>query len=74
MLSRIEDNHFEDVKLSGSDISFTSSKVKLCDDLQASLERRFEDVDEEVLEATDMASFRTWPDKNENEGSSCLIA
>ena len=71
-LWQIKDCCYQGVKLTGNNSSFTSSKANLCDDLQESLKGRFEDVSEGVLEAAQIASLPSWPDKKKSEGKCYL--
>ena len=61
-LNEIIGGVYEDVILIGSDTCFTSCRSKLIDGLQKSLEGRFEDASEGILQATSIASIKTWPD------------
>ena len=63
-LNEIIGGVYEDVILIGSDTCFTSYRSKLIDGLQKSQEGRFEDASEGVLQATSIASIKTWTDKN----------
>ena len=50
-----------------------SSKENLVQDLVGSLTDRFADVTEGVLEATEVVSFDSWPDKEKSNGKKCLL-
>ncbi|XP_053571862.1 zinc finger protein 862-like [Bombina bombina] len=58
---------FEGVELKGKNDAFKSSKKKFLEAIQSSFEDCFEDIEEGVLQATSVTSFKTWPDKENSE-------
>lgn len=49
--------------------AFESTRICLIDSLSSSLEGRFTDVDEDVLNATQITNIKSWPDKAYNDGT-----
>ena len=52
--------------------TFASARVNTIDQLTAGLQHRFDDAQTAVLEATQVANFRLWPEADE-EGASELV-
>lgn len=73
LLHQIEENAFEGTELKGSDSEFNSSRQLFLGKLLSSLDNHFEDVDEGIIQATSVFSFRTWPDKDNSEGTNNQI-
>jgi len=54
--------------LKGNLTSFTSARQKTLDGLLESLQNRFSDIDQGVLQAAQIASLQNWPDTDDTNG------
>tara|TARA_B110000881_G_scaffold174464_1_gene158824 strand:- start:99 stop:320 length:222 start_codon:yes stop_codon:yes gene_type:complete len=69
MLTKVEDStSFEDQALSGDDSLFQRSRCSLVDNLITCLDRRFADLSDGVIQATQLVDFKYWPDKQDMTG------
>ena len=74
-LSEVFNDHdvFRTHELKGNIIAFTSAREKALDGLIRSLFTHFVDVEEDVLEAAQIASLQTWPDSDDTGGECHVI-
>ena len=69
-LSEVFGDHtlFGGQTLKGNLVSFTSARQKTLDGLLDSLQNRFSDMEEGVLQAAQIASLQNWPDSDDTNG------
>lgn len=58
---------FRDQKVTGSSDQFDGQRVKVIDELIGAINKRFDDLDQGVLQASKLADLTTWPSELNDE-------